>query len=109
MTATPRQLSDAIQADYDEILAGRPDETAAIARWTLARSIAGWIALGTILGPLALLVLTMMTGSLLFFFSLGYGARWLRPIFEKPSAWRILEGIIAITMWAIAFKLVMGA
>jgi L-lysine exporter family protein LysE/ArgO len=49
------------------------------------------------------------TGSLLFFFSLGYGARWLRPIFEKPSAWRILEGIIAITMWAIAFKLVMGA
>ena len=49
-----------------------------------------------------------MTGSLLFFFSLGYGATWLRPVFAKPAAWRVLDGIIATIMWAIAFKLIAG-
>jgi L-lysine exporter family protein LysE/ArgO len=49
-----------------------------------------------------------VSGSFLFFFSLGYGSAWLRPIFAKPSAWRILEAIIAIVMWAIAAKLVLG-
>jgi L-lysine exporter family protein LysE/ArgO len=49
-----------------------------------------------------------MSGSFLFFFSLGYGARWLKPLFAKPSAWRILEAVIALVMWAIALKLVLG-
>ena len=49
-----------------------------------------------------------MTASLLFFFALGYGASWLRPIFARPSAWRILEALIAVTMWAIAAKLIVG-
>jgi L-lysine exporter family protein LysE/ArgO len=49
-----------------------------------------------------------VTGSFAFFFSLGYGARWLRPIFSRPSAWRILEAIIAGVMWLIAFKLLHG-
>jgi len=49
-----------------------------------------------------------MTGSFLFFFSLGYGARLLRPVFAQPSAWRILEGIIALVMWAIAAKLILS-
>ncbi len=48
------------------------------------------------------------SGSFLFFFSLGYGAIRLRSLFAKPSAWRILEGAIAVVMWAIAFKLVTG-
>ncbi len=47
-------------------------------------------------------------GSLLFFFALGYGAGWLRPLFARPSAWRVLEGAIAVVMWSIAFKLVAG-
>ncbi len=46
-----------------------------------------------------------MTGSFLFFFSLGFGARWLRPIFAKPASWRILETLIAFTMWMIVTKL----
>lgn len=50
-----------------------------------------------------------ITASFLFFFSLGYGARWLRPVFARPSAWRILEGAIAFVMWAIALRLVAGA
>lgn len=45
------------------------------------------------------------TGSFLFFFSLGYGAIWLRPVFSKPAAWRILETLIALTMWTIALNL----
>ena len=49
-----------------------------------------------------------MTGSFLFFFSLGYGARLLRPVFARPSAWRILEALIAFIMWAIAAKLILS-
>ena len=47
-----------------------------------------------------------VTASITFFFALGYGARLLRPIFAKPRAWQILDALIALTMWAIAIKLV---
>jgi L-lysine exporter family protein LysE/ArgO len=50
-----------------------------------------------------------MTGSFLFFFALGYGASWLRPIFASPSSWRALEALVALTMWTIAVKLVVGS
>ena len=30
-----------------------------------------------------------------WFFSLGYGARLLRPVFARPAAWRILDSAIA--------------
>ncbi|MCC6002585.1 MAG: amino acid transporter [Pararhodobacter sp.] len=50
-----------------------------------------------------------VTGSFLFFFSLGYGAAWLRPVFATPVAWRLLEGVIALVMWAIAARLILGA
>ncbi|MCG2842581.1 LysE family transporter [Sandaracinobacter sp. RS1-74] len=49
-----------------------------------------------------------MTGSFLFFFALAYGAAWFRPIFARPSAWRLLEGGIAFVMWGIALKLIIG-
>lgn len=48
------------------------------------------------------------TASWVFFFSLGYGARWLRPVFANPAAWRILEGVIALVMWLIALTLLTG-
>ncbi len=47
-----------------------------------------------------------VTASFLFFFSLGYGARLLRPIFARPVAWRLLDGAIAVIMWTIAVRLV---
>lgn len=50
-----------------------------------------------------------MLGSFLFFFGLGYGAAWLRPVFASPAAWRVLEFLIALVMWAIAGKLIAGA
>lgn len=49
-----------------------------------------------------------VTASFLFFFSLGYGATRLRPLFAKPSSWRVLETLIAFIMWAIAFRLLRG-
>lgn len=45
--------------------------------------------------------------SVTFFFSLGYGARLLSPVFRRPASWQILDGIIALTMWAIAAKLLL--
>jgi L-lysine exporter family protein LysE/ArgO len=49
-----------------------------------------------------------MTGSFFFFFSLGYGAKYLRPVFTSPTSWRVLEALIAVTMWTIALKLIVG-
>jgi L-lysine exporter family protein LysE/ArgO len=49
-----------------------------------------------------------MTGSFLFFFALGYGATWLRPIFTSSASWRVLEALVALTMWTIAFKLIIS-
>ena len=46
------------------------------------------------------------SASFVFFFSLGYGASLLRPIFERARSWQILEIVIGIIMWAIAAKLV---
>ncbi len=48
-----------------------------------------------------------MTASVVFFFGIGYGARWLRPLFAKPAAWRALEAAIALIMWTIAVRLLM--
>lgn len=45
------------------------------------------------------------TASFLFFFSLGYGARLLRPVFAKPGAWRVLDLLIGMTMCGLALKL----
>ena len=49
-----------------------------------------------------------MSASFLFFFALGYGATWLRPVFARPAAWRILDLAIAVVMWMIAGKLLGG-
>ena len=48
-----------------------------------------------------------VTGSFLFFFSLGYGARLLAPVFARPNAWRVLDGIIAVVMIGLAIKLIL--
>ena len=46
------------------------------------------------------------SASFVFFFSLGYGARLLRPIFARARSWQVLEIFIGIIMWAIAVRLV---
>jgi L-lysine exporter family protein LysE/ArgO len=46
-----------------------------------------------------------MAASFIWFFSLGYGARLLQPVFAKPRAWQILDLIIAAVMTMIAISL----
>ncbi|OEZ56194.1 LysE/ArgO family amino acid transporter [Duganella sp. HH105] len=46
-----------------------------------------------------------MLASLLWFSSLGLGARYLTPVFANPRAWQILDGVIALVMWALAISL----
>ena len=48
-----------------------------------------------------------VTASVTFFFCLGYGARLLRPFFANPRSWQVLDGLIALTMWAIAAGLLL--
>ena len=45
--------------------------------------------------------------SILWFTALGFGARMLAPLFARPLAWRILDGIIAVVMFAIAVLLIL--
>jgi L-lysine exporter family protein LysE/ArgO len=47
-------------------------------------------------------------GSVVWFTALGFGARLLRPLFARPSAWRILDGLIAVVMLTIALSLLRG-
>jgi L-lysine exporter family protein LysE/ArgO len=49
------------------------------------------------------------SASFSFFFALGYGARYLAPVFARPSAWRVLEVFIGMTMWTIALSLLIAA
>lgn len=46
--------------------------------------------------------------SFAFFFTLGFGARFLRPLFTNPRAWQVLDVLVGMTMWAIAAKLIWG-
>tara|TARA_R110002020_G_scaffold36894_61_gene111140 strand:- start:1414 stop:2010 length:597 start_codon:yes stop_codon:yes gene_type:complete len=49
-----------------------------------------------------------MVSSFVFFFSLGYGARLLAPLFARPVAWRVLDGLVGAVMWGIAAGLLAG-
>ena len=46
--------------------------------------------------------------SLVWFFGLGFGARRLAGLFAKPSTWRVLVGVIALTMIGLGVSLALG-
>lgn len=46
--------------------------------------------------------------SLSFFSALGFGARFLAPVFARPKSWVVLEIVVGCVMWAIAAKLALG-
>jgi L-lysine exporter family protein LysE/ArgO len=50
-----------------------------------------------------------MSASVSFFFSLGYGARLLRPLFASALSWRLLNGATAAIMLTIAGRLLLMA
>ena len=45
--------------------------------------------------------------SLVWFVLLGFGARALGRFFARPAAWRVLDGLIALTMLALAVMLLL--
>lgn len=45
--------------------------------------------------------------SVVWFASLGFGARLLQPVFRDPRAWRALDGGIALFMWALCLMLLL--
>lgn len=58
--------------------------------------------------PRVFFALGAMTASLLWFFSLAFGASALAPLFRRPLAWRILDTVIGLVMWSIALGLLLG-
>ncbi len=54
-----------------------------------------------------LFALGASVSSFLWFFSLSFGGALLAPIFQKSVSWKLLNGLVCVTMWAIAVQLVM--
>ena len=55
-----------------------------------------WFALGA------------MCASVLWFAMLGYGARWLAPLFARPVAWKCIDGLTGSTMLALSVSVALG-
>ncbi|NWK44800.1 LysE/ArgO family amino acid transporter [Ralstonia pickettii] len=49
------------------------------------------------------------SASLLWFVTLGFGARWLAPWFARPRAWQVLDGLIGVTMLVLSALLLRHA
>jgi L-lysine exporter family protein LysE/ArgO len=49
-----------------------------------------------------------MLGSVIWFSILGFGARLLAPVFTKPTAWRVLDAIIAVVMFTLGMSLLVS-
>lgn len=47
--------------------------------------------------------------SVLWFTGLGYGARWLAPLFARPRAWQVLDALIGLTMATLSALLLRHA
>ncbi|WP_430592566.1 LysE/ArgO family amino acid transporter [Humidisolicoccus flavus] len=50
-----------------------------------------------------------IAASFVWFFGLGYGARWLGRFLATETAWRVLDTIIGIVMFGIALSLLVPA
>ena len=46
--------------------------------------------------------------SALWFTAIGFGARWLAPLFASPQAWRVLDGVTAACMMALAVAMALS-
>ncbi|MGE7369982.1 LysE/ArgO family amino acid transporter [Neorhizobium sp. NPDC001467] len=49
-----------------------------------------------------------VAASFTWFFALGYGARFLAPLFARPSAWRVLDLLIGLVMALLATGLLVS-
>jgi len=48
------------------------------------------------------------TGSIVWFTSLGYGARAASHVLARPTTWRVLDLVIGLVMIALAVRLLLG-
>ncbi len=46
-----------------------------------------------------------VVASIIWFCTIGFGARYLNPIFKKPITWRVLDTFVGCVMWIIAGSL----
>lgn len=46
-----------------------------------------------------------ISASCVWFFSLSMGGTLLKSLFQRPVAWKVLDGVVCITMWSIAGSL----
>ena len=46
------------------------------------------------------------SASTVWFLLLALGGRVLAPLFSRPLTWRILDGVVCLTMWTIAASLI---
>ncbi|WP_262690243.1 LysE/ArgO family amino acid transporter [Kordiimonas aestuarii] len=51
-------------------------------------------------------LLGAVLASVMWFYTIGYGARRAAPLFAKPVTWRVLDSIITIVMLGVAFLLI---
>lgn len=49
-----------------------------------------------------------ISGSIIWFTGLGYGARFLTPLFTKPKAGRVLDFLVSGLMFSVAVVLLVG-
>lgn len=54
-----------------------------------------------------LFALGAMLASVLFFFTLGYGAKLLTPVFTNPKSWNVLDAVVGVTMLLLAWQLLL--
>ena len=88
---TPRQLSDAVKADFDRLIAQRTADTAALDRWGITRAVAGWITLGVVATVLFGLLLALSFGPLGVVL-LAFLGVFISPVLFVP----------AFIVWAVA-------
>ncbi|GLY25277.1 LysE/ArgO family amino acid transporter [Micromonospora sp. NBRC 101691] len=48
------------------------------------------------------------SASVVWFTALGVGAHRLAPMLARPAAWRVLDGVVAVVMVALAVALLLG-
>jgi L-lysine exporter family protein LysE/ArgO len=60
-------------------------------------ALRGWFVLGA------------ATASIAWFTLLGFGSRRLAPLFARPRAWQVLDGLIGLTMFVLCAMLVRHA
>lgn len=62
------------------------------------------VTLASSMEKLAFVTGTLLA-SLIWFYSLGYGAQKLSVYFTRPKVWQVIEFCIGVLMWAIALSL----